>query len=144
MSNVEILRVSPVFAGLSGIQLNRILSLAREKTYSRGEKIYTSGDECDDVYIHVSGKIGFSLGAQASKKSGTFIQPGDVIGWAALSRAASTRRLATATVQSDVKVIAIKGSDLLDLFDNDMALGYAVVSRLLQYVSNKLITIATG
>lgn len=144
MSNFEILRASPVFAGLSESQMNKILTLARETTFRQGDKLYASGDECDDVYVHVSGDVGFSLGAQASKKGGTFIQPGDVIGWAALSRAKSTQRLATATAQSEVKMLAIKGSGLLDLFDRDVALGYAVMGRLLQYVTKKLITITTG
>jgi len=144
MSNLQILSASSAFAGLSEAQLNSILALAREKTYRPGEKLYASGDECDDVYVHVAGEIGFSLGARASRKGGSFIRPGDMIGWAALSRSSSTRRLATATTQSEVKVLAIKGSDLLELFDADVTLGYAVMSRLLQYVSNKLISFTTG
>lgn len=143
-NKLRVLRCSPVFSGISDSRLKSIASLAKEISFSAGQRIYSAGDEGKDIYVHVSGDVVFSLGAPKAGRSGGMIATGDAIGWAALSRRKPARRLATATAQSDTVMLVIDGDSLLDVLDADPELGYRVMSQFMQYVSEKLVTLSTA
>ncbi len=106
-SDLEILRLATPFREAPEELLRRIAALGRRATYDAGGRIYTAGEEADDIYVTVSGRIEHifteEITAQDPLKR---MARGGVFGWAGLLLG-HTKRLATATAREPSEVIAI-------------------------------------
>ena len=82
---VEILKNTMPFQVVSNGMLQKIAALGRRTSYDKGVLIYDAGDQADDIYIIVSGKVEHALepGVNA-RRPVQALGPGDVFGWAAL------------------------------------------------------------
>ena len=56
------LQGSPLFRGLAPATLDRIAGLAVQRTYRRGEIVFSAGDAGDALFGVVSGRIRISTG----------------------------------------------------------------------------------
>src|SRR5471032_910291 len=81
----DVYRRTMPFQMVSDSLLHKVAALGRRVSYGEGALIYGPGDNADDIYIIVSGRIEHTLepGAQA-RRPVKMLGPGDVCGWAAL------------------------------------------------------------
>ncbi len=82
---INVLRTNPFFNKFSPRQLNSIISILKEKTFSKDEAIFHQGDACHNAYILTEGRV------KASKFSSDgreliihFFSKGDLFGEAPL------------------------------------------------------------
>jgi len=75
------LQRSPLFRGLPGPSLDRIVSLAVQRSFRLGEIIFSQGDPGDALYAVVAGRIRISSGTADGRESSlNIMEPGDTFG----------------------------------------------------------------
>lgn len=132
------------FSGLSAAQLGRVAALGRMRTFPQDTRIYTIGDAVDYFYVLAEGMVRFTLGlGKRDTTAGDIIRRGDVFGWAPLVEG-HTRRIATAYCLTACSVVAINGSELVALMDDELGLGYALMKKLAVLLTSELTSFAAG
>jgi toluene monooxygenase system ferredoxin subunit len=132
------------FSGLSAAQLERVAALGRMRTFPQDTRIYTIGDAVDYFYVLAEGMVRFTLGlGKRDTTAGDIIRRGDVFGWAPLVEG-HTRRIATAYCLTACSVVAINGSELVALMDDELGLGYALMKKLAVLLTSELTSFAAG
>ncbi|MBI2311852.1 MAG: cyclic nucleotide-binding domain-containing protein [Betaproteobacteria bacterium] len=126
---VLLLKKTMPFQVVSDEMLRRVAKLSRRERYHPGEIIYRVGDQSDDIFIMVSGKVEHALGLGSGARTlNQTMNEGDVFGWAALLKD-QPARLASTTCLEKAEVIRMAGNDLIRLFESDPATGDVVMSR---------------
>ena len=136
-SIVEILRQTMPLQVAGSDLLRKIAALGRRVSYDQGAVLYDVGDDADDLYIIVSGKVEHTLepGVHARLSTQTLKQ-GDVFGWAALLEK-TPRRLAKAVCESATEVVRIGGDELLRVLATDPDIGDVVMSRFATMITRE-------
>jgi CRP-like cAMP-binding protein len=141
-SNFQALSKFPIFEGLTDDELERIANLCRGEVYEAGMTIFEEGEAADYLYLVEEGEVVLEMELElqpyASPKQ-TIIEvatKGEAFGWSALVE--PYIRTLSARCMERAKVIAIKGSDLLDLFDSEPHIGHRVMGRVTQIVAIRL------
>ena len=141
-SAIQTLSKFPIFERLTDDELERIADLCRVEIYEAGAIIFEEGGAADYLYLVEDGKIVLEMELElrpyASPKQTTIevATPGEVFGWSALVKP-HTWTLSAKCVER-AKVIVIKGSDLLDLFESEPHIGYRMTEMVTQIVASRL------
>jgi CRP/FNR family cyclic AMP-dependent transcriptional regulator len=137
----ELLRKIPLFSELSDDQLRKVQDLCERRRYEAGVKVISEGEEGDEMFIVVEGKVEVSkaITFQAPgqdhvkfEKQLVVLREGNYFGEVALL--ASDTRSATVTALSDLDVWVLQGAPIQKLMAQDFELGY----RLLSVMSREL------
>lgn len=140
-ATMELLRRTSLLGDVSAEVLDRVAGLARMELYDEGDALYHLGDDAADVYVVAEGRVRFTLGVgNRGGASGSIMAAGQVFGWAALLED-QPRRLATAVCLEPSQVLAIGGCDLLSLFEDDTAAGYAVMRQLAAMITRNFMEV---
>jgi toluene monooxygenase system ferredoxin subunit len=126
---VELLRKTPLFAGVSETALADIARASREEAFDEGDRVYELGDDADAIYIVAKGRVRFSIGVGNRAGTDSVMGPGQVFGWAALIDE-RPRRVATADCLELCAIVVVPAKALLMIFEKDRASGYLVMRRL--------------
>lgn len=110
--------------------------LARRHRFARNELIFREGDECGDFYLIISGRIVLEIVAQGIPLRILTLGAGDELGWSSLLE--GSRRQFQARAMLPVNVLAFGGQELQRACDEDPAFGYALLSRLMRAVAERL------
>jgi len=133
------LQLSVRLRGLTPQQAQELAGLARERSFAAGEVIFNEGDQASEIYLLLEGRV--FLGAKFSESAGhvTFasIGPSEFLGWSALVH--PHRKTAYAEAVADTEVLVFRSRELLDLCDQDPAMGYVIMRCLLATVGQRLI-----
>ena len=82
---LEVLKQANQFAGLSDNTLEAIAGITKRSNYEEGDSVYSLGDDAREIFVVVSGRIRFSLGAgNRAGATGSIMTEGQMFGWAAL------------------------------------------------------------
>lgn len=132
--NLNDLRKSPLFEGLSDDELQRLMDMAEPMSMHAGDILMRQGEAGDAAYVVTSGEF------EVQKQTGqTLIKidvrnPGDVVGEMALLSRAS--RNATVIARSDGEILRIPADAFEDLLSSSstaaMAVLHWVMARLSQ------------
>ncbi|MGA9349470.1 MAG: ATP-binding protein [Anaerolineae bacterium] len=139
---IQILSKFPIFERLTDDELWRIADLCREEVYEAGAIIFEEGGTADYLYLVQDGKVVLEMELElrpyASPKQTTIevATKGEAFGWSALVKP-HTWTLSAKCVER-AKVIVIKGSDLLDLFESEPHIGYRMTEMVTQIVASRL------
>lgn len=129
-------REQPFFRGLDTQDADQLASLAREVRFAKGEVIYREGEECQDFYLVVSGRVVLEI----TPPSGAFpfdtVEAGDEFGWTAVL--GSHDRVLQARALQDTLVLAFDASSLRTLCESDRAFGYELMRKLLTSAVERL------
>lgn len=140
----RVLEQARFFSGLTKAQLARIAALGSVRTFPQDTRIYVVGDTVDDFYVLADGMVRFTLGlGKRETSAGDIIRRGDVFGWAPLVEG-HARRIATAYCLTPCEVVAIDGSALVELMENDSGIGYALMKKLAVLLTSELVAFAAG
>ncbi len=112
------LQRSPLFRGLPGPSLDRIVSLAVQRSFRVGEIVFSQGDPGDALYAVVAGRIRISSGtAEGREISLNIMEPGDTFGEIALLDGGT--RTATATASEASELVSIRRDHFAALLERE-------------------------
>ena len=112
------LQGSPLFRGLAPATLDRIAGLAVQRTYRRGEIVFSAGDAGDALFGVVSGRIRISTGnADGREIFLNIMEPGDTFGEIALLDGGT--RTATATAMDASELVSLRREPLFGLLEKE-------------------------
>jgi len=134
--SVESSHAYRLLSDLGPEQLRKLLPLAQEKQFNEGEVIFHFGDRSSFLHLIVSGEVALNEVSAIHPVTVQKLQAGDAIGWSALTPGAHTHFEARAI--SHVTTVAFSGDQLREACDLDPAMGYALIKRLLELVTERL------
>lgn len=117
-------------------EIEQLAALARDVRFAKDEIIYREGEECQDFYLLVSGRVVLEI----TPASGAFhvdtVEPGDEFGWSAVLMGRD--RVLQARALQDTRVLAFDGGQLRALCEQDTAFGYDLMHKLLASAAERL------
>lgn len=132
-----LLRRAMPFQTVSDDLLQDIASLAKPRSYARGDMIYDHGDEADDIHIVASGVVQHTLKPEADAPGlERAMRSGDVFGWAAVLDG-QRRRLAKTVCLERTELVQINGEDLMSLISRSPANGDVIMSRFATMITKE-------
>jgi signal transduction histidine kinase len=142
MITIQALSKFPIFEGLTNDELEKIAALCREEVYEAGAIIHEEGSAAEYLYIVQDGKVTLEMELElqpyASPRRTTIevVTKGEAFGWSALVEP-HTRTL-SAECMERTRLIVLKGSNLLDLFDSEPHIGYRITRGIAEMVASRL------
>ena len=139
MISSQALKEFGLFNGLDDSELAKIAEFCHERNRKAGTICFTQGKNATDVHLCRRGKVDIII--QLYEPSGVevkvhTINEGEVFGWSALVEPRTYS--SSAKCAGRVEEVYIKGSDLLDLFEQNLHMGYVVMRNLSAIISSRL------
>ncbi|OGR40926.1 MAG: hypothetical protein A2X35_03070 [Elusimicrobia bacterium GWA2_61_42] len=127
-----------LFEGIKKRQLIHVLESLQERTYLKGETIFTQGDIGRALFIVFDGKIALTRIDQATQKSEIIaeVHPGEFFGEMALLE--EMPRTATAYALEDTKVFMLFKIKLESLLFARPTIGVTIAAQLAKIMSARL------
>jgi CRP-like cAMP-binding protein len=133
----KVLESNQFLRGIDPVQVAKIASIAELCEFGPGAIVFREGQNADNVYLVVSGKL--SLGLSEStiyQKSLVTVGPGEMLGWSSMLE--NSHFAATAIVTEPAKLVRIDGARMRKICDDDPQLGYELMRRAMLAVSKRL------
>jgi CRP/FNR family cyclic AMP-dependent transcriptional regulator len=126
-----------LLGGLDAQQLRKLLLFADEQRFPAGQIIFRCGEKSSSLHLIVSGEVILEevQGIQGQTPIQT-LHAGDAMGWSAVSSVPQTHFQARAL--SPVCTIAFAGTQVREACDRDPAMGYALMKRLLELLTERV------
>jgi CRP-like cAMP-binding protein len=140
MVTIKDLKKFGVFKGLDESELAKVAELCRERTFGQGAICFAQGKRAMELHLCRSG--GVDIVAEIDGPSGVIevvvhtAGPGDIFGWSAL--VGPRDYTASARCAERTEDICIRGTQLLELFEQSPGTGYKVMKNLGTAVSSRL------
>jgi CRP/FNR family cyclic AMP-dependent transcriptional regulator len=137
MVSIEDLRRVVLFGGLTDQMLEELAPMVQMESIGERQVIYEPGSKADHFYSLKRGKVLLEaeLAATLIISLGA-IKPGYSFGWSALLPSATHTSYAASAEPSEILVIS--GANFLAVLDQDQAMGYAVMRKMVQILENRL------
>ena len=139
MISSQALKGFGLFDGLDDSELAKIAEICHERNRKTGTFCFVQGDEAIDVNLCRSGQVDILI--HPYEPSGTEVRVhttkgGEVFGWSALLGPSTYTTFARCA--GNVEEVYIKGSDLLDIFEQNLHIGYIVMRNLSAIMNARL------
>ncbi|MBJ7356279.1 cyclic nucleotide-binding domain-containing protein [Nocardioides sp.] len=126
----------PFFAGLDPATLELAAGCAVNVHFRPGAVLFREGDPADVFYVLRSGRVSIQMRTPTEGVLLDTAHAGDVVGWSWL--VPPYRWTFDALATEDTSAIAFDGACLRGKCENDAALGYALLQRVVQVMSGRL------
>lgn len=136
LPTVESIQAYKLLSELEPQQLRKLLPLATDRQFEAGQIIFHSGEKSRYLHLIVSGDVTLEEDTGAKAVPIYHLHAGDAMGWSTLTSTAVTHFQARADTQ--VSTIAFPGAEIRTACDRDPALGYALMKRLLELLTDRL------
>jgi CRP/FNR family transcriptional regulator len=120
---------SVLFSGLKKSQLTKIVSLVKQRFYSKGDKIITESSYGKDIYFIISGKVVVYLEESSKKKIIDYLSSGNVLGEIGLF---TGKRSATCECVEPTIVGIIKYKDFYNLIAKNTNIAMNIIKILVK------------
>ncbi len=117
-------------------QLRKLIGIAQDRQYGRGDIIFPSGATSSFLHLIVSGDVALEAVTDGLKQEVQTLHAGDAMGWSAITGDSLTHFQARAL--APVTTFALPGAALRAACDADPALGYALMRRLVELAAERL------
>jgi CRP-like cAMP-binding protein len=131
----DLLNEVPTFVGLSEQHRELIAGCGRNVVFERGDYLFREGDPANAFYAIRGGAVALELGTPATLVIET-LHAGDVLGWSWLFPPYRIRYDARA--MEELHAIAFDGACLREKCDADHDLGYELMKRFAQIITERL------
>jgi CRP/FNR family cyclic AMP-dependent transcriptional regulator len=122
-----------LFDGIPAADVRAVLSLARRRTFRRGEVVFHRGDPADSVHLIAKGRFDVCIGTALGDVVALAIHgPGDTFGELALLT--GEERTATVTALEPGETLVLRGSELRRLAQQHPSLDEVLVRLLAEQV----------
>ncbi|MGH7490019.1 MAG: Crp/Fnr family transcriptional regulator [bacterium] len=133
---VEMAQTYRLLSELDPAQLRKLLPLAEEKQFPAGRLIFQEGDTSSFLHLITEGEVALESARGAGDVRVQTLHAGDAMGWSAITADSKTPFQARAV--SPVSTIAFSGVRIREACDRDPEMGYALMKRLLDLVTERL------
>lgn len=123
-----------LFEGLTEEQIQRLGASCGQATFSEGDTIFSSGDECSETYVLLEGEVQVLM-ADGERPVGT-VGPGECLG--EVSVLMGTEHSAEAVVLSPVRAAVLPRGDLQELVRQRPDIGVVLFRNLARGLGEKL------
>ncbi|MFB3120247.1 MAG: Crp/Fnr family transcriptional regulator [Stenotrophomonas maltophilia] len=135
MADVNFLTSVPIFANLSGEQLQSLPGKLQPRRYQRGEVIFHEDDPADRMHIIVEGRVKISIASEDGRERDiALLQSGECFGEMALID--GSNRSATATAVDATETMVLFRQDFLDFLSENPEVAADVNTLLVQRLRN--------
>ena len=134
--DLDICRASRLLSELDPQQLRKLIPLAQNELYAAGDLIFQVGDRSRALHLIASGDVALEEVSGDKVINVQTLHAGDAMGWSALTPGARTHFQARAL--SRVCTVAFSGDQLHAACERDPAIGYALMKRLMELVTERL------
>ena len=126
----------PLFANLTGTDLEKLSEIAREVVFDKGKRVFEEGSIGDSLYLIVSGSVRVLKKGRAADEEVTTLGPGEHFGEMAII----DEGLRSATIEAIERthLIQIKRADLEHLLATDLDMAYKIYSTMAKYLCLRL------
>lgn len=146
MSDIDVLRATPLFAGLADHQLQRVASVVCNKTrVPAGSLVVREGDHGESVFIlakgdvEVSRSLGLDDGRESRTRKGkTLLALSAPQFFGEMGLLEDADRSATIVARSDCELFEITRADFTQLAEADTELGYKVVHNIAIAIAHRM------
>jgi CRP-like cAMP-binding protein len=138
MVTPEMLSQCGLFEGLSEQHVNIIADIGEETTCQQGAVLFWDGDLAENLYILLEGEINVfvQLSSRPERVTVSIInQPYQPIGWSGIL--APHVYSASALCETDCRLVALDGEKLMQVLEDDPALGFVVMRRIAEVLSSR-------
>jgi CRP/FNR family cyclic AMP-dependent transcriptional regulator len=139
MVSPELLRRFPFFAGLTDQELKSIAMITEKKRYETDTFIFRERDEAEKLYILLEGSVDIMIDTDEEglqQETVSTLSHGDAFCWSAVVEPHILT--ASALAATPATVIAVDGTGLRAMFELDCHLGYRILQKAAQLISNRL------
>jgi CRP/FNR family transcriptional regulator, cyclic AMP receptor protein len=133
---LEMAQTYRMLCDLDPQKLEKLIPLAEPKQYYTGQVIFEIGEQSQFFHLVVAGEVALEQTAAGKPIRLQILHHGDAMGWSALTTDARTHFQARAL--SAVSTVAFPGARLRKACERDPAMGYLLMKRLLEVVSERL------
>jgi len=133
---LEMARAYRLLAELEPQQLRKLLPLAEDKQFAAGQIIFQEGDKSSFLHLIVSGEVALEMVIDGEKVRVQTLHAGEAMGWSALTTDCHTHFQARAI--SPVSSVAFPSERIRAACEADPEMGYALMKRLLELVTERL------
>jgi CRP-like cAMP-binding protein len=144
MITLEFLENVQVFEDLNDDQLTRIQTHCQEAKFSRGDKIFATGEKPQYLWVVMEGQVAlqWTMPQRTTRSESTIttLSESMTFGWSSLVPP-YTYRLSAYCASRNCKVMQVDRDALVELFENDAALGYKVMLKLLSVVGSRFLNL---
>lgn len=136
-SMVTFLRSVPIFGGLEGHSLERLIDVLEERTFEKGEAIFNEGELGRTMYVLREGEVEVSRkSANGRKVPIVRLGPGETFGEMTLVELQP--RSATVAVKKRARCYALTNMDLYHLYREDNYAYVIVLQNICRMLSRRL------
>lgn len=126
-----------VFEGLSDAEVDALKRACETRSHAAGEAVFNEGDDGDDVFVVLSGRIRIAKALSLSTdKTLELVDRGGVFGELALL--GGGQRSASASALEAAEVLVLTREGFLGLAEHDPGLGFKIMGRLAAILAQRL------
>lgn len=141
---VKILSDTTFFAALSPAQLALVATTCQVIDCAEEQQIYKIGEKARTLYVLNDGMVRFAISYNSrNAAAGDILRRGQVFGWSALTPSANVR-IATASCLTPCSLLAIDGTQLLALMEQDHTMGFRLTTQLTILITGTLTSFVGG
>lgn len=126
----------PFVQGFEPREIGQLAALARPVRFAKDEIVYREGEECDDFYLVVTGRVVLEITPPSGRFLFDTVEAGDEFGWTAVL--GSHDRVLQARALQETEVLAFDAARLRELCESDPAFGYDLMRKLLAAAVERL------
>jgi len=144
MTNVEALRNTYLFQSLTDEEVESILGLGREKSFTAGEEMFEQGQSAATLHVLLDGAVAVWTGKEDASDllACTLAEAGSVLGSASLVSPFVYN--VTGKALTSTRTLAFAASDLNEVMTQNPAMGFEVMTQLAQRYLGRLNTKRVG
>lgn len=137
MVSIEDLKKIYLLQNISNEMLERILPLARSKSYNERDVVCKEGQTADTFFMLKQGKILMEIEVSETVTiSLGSVKPGYSFGWSALIPGSSYTR--SAVCSEPCEVLSVHGNSFLGLLHQDHTMGFIFMESVVKILKNRL------
>lgn len=130
------LRRQPLMREFTPVQFDQLMSIAELVDFEPNEVIHREGDESDKLFLVVRGHVAIELAGRLEVLRVETVGPGGEFGWSSMLQGAG--RYFQSRALDGVQALAFDAADLRLMCEEDPRFGYALMTRLLAVVAERL------
>ncbi len=142
MTPAAFLKECDIFSGLSDEQLEKLVSISKEKTYAPGTILYKIGDPSTHLNLVKKGKVFLEMRADLGPTVPPMLFTADVVthghafGWSAFEE--PNLHTMSALIADPTTLITFKGDKLKELMEQECEMGYEIMKGLARLLASRL------
>lgn len=126
----------PFVAGMPSRLIDELAPLAREVQFAPQHIVFREGEDCHDFYLVVSGRVALEIVSSGIQLRVQTVSGGDEFGWSEVLMGRGKHFQARAL--DSVEALAFDGMEMMKRCSDNPALGFELMYRLLNVVSERL------